>query len=172
MILNPDEFEFRTATKTKPIKAKPIDDIVIDKSVFSQFLLTTLEGNQPLKDGSMLCIGEANDAWQQPPEKLLAKYDIAPIEDGWLICTPKPDNEIWAAQVDDLPHPRMLPPGWTKATQHEFAVKAQWGKKQPDGSFLLYGKVGDYICRSKEDADDVWIVQQKLFENTYEFLEQ
>lgn len=31
-------------------------------------------------------------------------------------------------------------------------------------------KIGDYICRNREDNTDIWIVRKKIFENTYNII--
>ena len=61
------------AKKTKNIKAKPLISIMVDRSVLSKFLVDTLEGRESLGDGSIICLGESNDIWQQMPKKLLQK---------------------------------------------------------------------------------------------------
>jgi len=80
---------WKIASKTRPIKAKPLVSLIVDKSVTSKFLVDTLEGHEPLGDGVVICIGEAGDAWQQMPKKLLQKYSVKGIDkDGWMECEP------------------------------------------------------------------------------------
>lgn len=150
--------DWKIAKKTQAIRAKPLVSIVVDKSVLNKLLVTTLEANEKLGDGAVACVGGAGDIWQQMPKKLLAKYDVTGIDpDGWMICEPKPDNSVeciqWKSQI--ITH------------SGEHYVKAQWGEE-----FRTYGPCqrfseGDYICRNREDKDDVWVVRKKLFENTY-----
>jgi hypothetical protein len=157
---------WQTATKTKPIKAKPLISIMVDRSVLSKFLLDTLEGKEPLGDGAVVCVGVSNDAWQQMPKKLLAKYTVVSIdEDGWMVCEPKPDNAVNCIQVTPGIMSRQ---GLTEPT---FSIVAQWGAQQPDGTMLQTGDVGDYVCCSRDDASDVWIVKRKIFDNTYSIKE-
>jgi hypothetical protein len=86
---------WRIASKTATLRAKPLINLLVDRSVSSKFLVDTLEGQEPLGDGSVICIGGAGDAWQQMPKKLLQKYDVTQIDtDGWMVCTPKPDNAV------------------------------------------------------------------------------
>ena len=52
----------------------------------------------------------------------------------------------------------------------EHYVKALWGE-----DFRVYGPCqrfaeGDYICRSRENHDDVWVVRQEVFEKTHTIL--
>ena len=157
-ILDPDLLEFRTAKKIKHLIAKPMQDILKDKTIVHKFLLASMEGEQVLKTNSMVCIGNEDDAWQQEPATLLKKYNVTGYtDDGWAICEPKPENENWACQI-----PEDHPP---------FSVICLWGREfMVDGQqvFLLFGKPGDYVLRSKTDPNDVWIVDQKLFRSTYE----
>jgi hypothetical protein len=147
------------ATKTMSIKAKPLITLMVDRSVMSKFLVDTLEGQEPLGDGAVICIGQHNDAWQQTPSKLLAKYDVKGIDaDGWMLCDPRPDNavecfEITEDVVGDLKTGYII---------------GQWGGTLADGtknaqSFVI----GDYVVRNPLDRFDQWIVRRKIFINTY-----
>jgi hypothetical protein len=113
----------------------------------------TLEGPEEVPAGAYLCRGEAGDIWPQSEESISARY--VPTEEievgGWRKWTPRPDAAgVMAAQV-----PRA------------FEVQTAWG--------LLSGKPGDYVVKNHEDRDsddppDLWIVDQRLFEATYERL--
>lgn len=150
--------DWRIASKTKPIKAKPLISVLVDKKVTNQFLLSTLEGKEVLGDGSLICIGDAGDAWQQMPNKLLAKYTVTTIDiDGWMVCEPRPDNavdvvEVTAGQCD---------------SDGTFYIIGQWGATIGDEKNVQEGVAGDFICRNRTDKTDVWIVHRKLFMNTY-----
>ena len=43
---------WRVASKTQPIKAKPLINLLVDRTVSSKFLVDTLEGKEPLGDES------------------------------------------------------------------------------------------------------------------------
>ena len=144
------------AKKTKPLRAKPLISILVDHTVLSKFLVDTLEGKEPLGDGAVICIGDSNDAWQQMPNKLLAKYDVTTIDaDGWMVCEPKPDNAVDAFEV------RATEDGDT-----EFYIIGQWGEESDEGP-RQYGQQGDFVCRNRTDPTDVWVVRRKIFLNTY-----
>ena len=151
-----------TATKTKPIKAKHIQLILTDNSVFAKFLLSTLEGVQVLKANAMVCIGIDNDAWQQDQKKLFAKYSVTGVDEhGWMTCEPKPDNEVAVILTDDI-------------KSNYFSLIAQWGDERIwNGKkvYLQYGEKGDYICYNPLDVQDKWIVRKKFFESTYQIKE-
>jgi len=107
---------------------------------------------------SVICLGEAGDVWQQMPKKLLGKYNVTSVDkDGWMVCDPRPDNSIECYQwTDDIN---------TKTEEH--FVKALWGEEfLTHGSCQRFAK-GDYICRNREDKNDIWVVRKKFFDNTY-----
>jgi hypothetical protein len=133
------------AKKNRPIWARQLDK---DETV------KTLEGTEQVKAGDFLCRGEAGDIWPQASKSLNEKYQKTEEVDsnGWRKYVPRPDNEgVMAAQVT-----------------HPFVVHAKWG--------VLSGKRGDYIVKSFADRDvsypeDVWIVDQTLFQATYKAIE-
>lgn len=167
---------WRVASKTQPLRAKPLITLLVDRAVASKFLLDTLEGREPLGDGSIVCIGGAGDAWQQTQKKLLAKYDVTEIDkDGWMVCTPKPDNAVNCLEISkeflltlntesfqSFPEDDMYKLG-------DFAIEGQWGTNDyPSlGKNVQWGSEGDFICQNRTDPTDVWIVRRKLFLNTY-----
>jgi hypothetical protein len=159
------------AKKTKPLKAKPIVSLLVDKSVLNKFLIDTLEGKEPIGDGAVICVGEHNDIWQQMPSKLLKKYDVIDVDpEGWMICQPKLDNSIDSIQINNSLSEYMngnidITPG--------FFIIGQWGEKYRilNKEILIQkAKIGDYICRNREDNTDIWIVRKKIFENTYNII--
>jgi hypothetical protein len=128
--------------KTRPIWARRLDS---DQTV------KTLEGTETVRAGDYLCRGEAGDVWPQKAEDLERKYLVTDEidDDGWHRYDPRPDAAgALAARV-----------------AHSFQVEAKWG--------TLSGKAGDYVLKNFADADvrypsDVWIVDQTLFDATYE----
>jgi hypothetical protein len=163
MKINTDKIsKWDIATKTKPIKAKPLINLLVDKTVATKFLVDTLEGKEPCRNGAMVCVGESGDIWQQVSKKLLQKYYVTSIDDdGWMICTPKPDNEVECREVA----PCFFTFGDENVT--DFYIIGQWGETVGDEKNVQRGVVGDFICRNKYDESDVWIVKRKLFLNTY-----
>jgi hypothetical protein len=151
--------DWSVAKKVKPIRAKALVNVLIDQSVLNKLLLTTLEGQQSLGDGSMICVGEAGDIWQQMSKKLLAKYDVTAVDkDGWMVCEPRPDNAVECCQIT----------GTINTLTGEHYLKALWGEEIPNlGKNLQAFVVGDYICRNRQEKTDVWVVRRKFFENTY-----
>lgn len=148
---------WRIASKTRPIKAKPLINLLVDRTVTSKFLVDTLEGKEPLGDGVVICVGEAGDTWQQMPAKLLKKYQVVAIDkDGWMDCNPLPDN---AVDVIEVPESQTDIGG--------FYIIGQWGETVGNEKNVQRGVAGDFICRSQTDHTDVWVVRRKLFLNTY-----
>lgn len=151
--------EWKTATKTKPIVAKHVSAGLSDSLFLEKMLVNTLEGREPITATNVICVGEAGDVWQQTPAKLFAKYFITGMRpDGWLICEPKPDNEVDCFEVPDF-----------SPTQKNFEVIGLWGETAEDGTKNVQrGVVGDFVCRSKTDRSDVWIVRRSFFNSTYQ----
>jgi len=160
--------EWKIATKTKPIKAKPLINLLVDRTVTSKFLVDTLEGKEPLGDGVVICVGEAGDTWQQMPKKLLQKYSVKGIDkDGWMECEPLPDNAVNVIEVtDDFININCMSDG-NNGWFGEFQIIGQWGETVGDIKNVQRGTKGDFICQNRTDSSDVWVVRRKLFLNTY-----
>lgn len=160
--LSADEITtWNVAKKTKPVRAKPIVNLLVDRTVLNKFLVDTLEAREPISESNVICIGESGDAWQQEPKKLLKKYQVTAIDkDGWMVCEPYPDNSVecfqWTSHIN------------THSGEHY--LKAMWGE-----NFESYGPCqrfaeGDWILRNREDHNDVWVVRKKLFDNSYNII--
>ncbi len=129
------------AKKTRPIWAKRLEAAQTVK---------TLEGEENVSAGHYLCRGEAGDIWPQTEKELTKRYSSTDEMDaeGWRKYQPNPDAAgVMAQQID-----------------HPFEVHAKWGK--------LSGKKGDFLVKNYADREannpeDVWIVDQKLFGQTY-----
>jgi hypothetical protein len=167
--LDPSKFEvWDIATKTKNLIARPLSTLVIDGSILSKFLLATLEGEQILKADSIVCVGIGNDVWQQSKKTLLKNYDISDFTtDGWMVCTPKPENKRDAVEVtEEVFNSQCV---FTSAT--EFEIVALWGKRSGN-ELIQIGKIGDFILRNQDIHNDIWIVARDMFLNTYETLKE
>ena len=148
--------KWNVAKKIKNIKAKPAISIMVDRSVLSKFLLDTLEGKEPLGYGSIICIGESNDIWQQMPKKLIQKYNVVDVDsDGWMICEPRPDNSVDCVEItnDLLPFINDVD---TWITKEAFFIKGLWGEeidvfgtKIP----IQRAEIGDFICRNRRSEE-------------------
>jgi len=151
------------ASKTRPIKAKPLINLLVDRTVTSKFLVDTLEGREPLGDGAVICVGEAGDTWQQMPKKLLQKYHVTAIDnDGWMVCEPLPDNAVDCIEVA----PEAISDDPVAKLATGFMIIGQWGETIGNEKNVQKGVAGDFICRNQTDHSDVWIVKRKLFLNT------
>ena len=152
---------WRIATKTKGLRAKPLVSLLVDRTVLNKFLVDTLEGKEPLGDGAVICIGESNDAWQQMPKKLLQKYEVKSIDaDGWMVCEPRPDNAVHCIEVT----PVMF---GAEIGDINFYIIGHWGGVVNGEKNAQLGEFGDYICQNPTDPTDVWVVRRKIFTNTY-----
>jgi hypothetical protein len=151
-----DSHPWKPATKTKGLTAKHITALLVDCTARGMFLVDTLEGREPVGRDVMVCVGESGDVWQQTPSKLLKKYTIDSINElGWLVCTPRPENSVLCFEVT-----------YDITLTESFYILGQWGEQTVDG-FRQYGHVGDFICMNPDDRSDVWVVQRKIFLNTY-----
>jgi len=164
------------AKKTKNIKAKPLISIMVDRNVLNKFLVDTLEGREPLGDGSIICLGESNDVWQQMPKKLLQKYNVIEIDkDGWMVCEPRPDNSVECVEITkELQYVTDNVDMWI-TEKEEFFIIGQWGETINLFDILINIQrcdFGDFICRNREDSTDVWIVKRKIFINTYNIISE
>jgi hypothetical protein len=162
---------WKIATKTKPIKAKPLINLLVDRTVTNKFLVDALEGHEPLGDGSVICIGIEKEAWQQMPKKLLSKYNVVGIDkDGWMDCEPRPDNAVNCIKVtQEFIKPLISDANGVPVSKWDgkFTIIGQWGATVEGEKNVQNGVEGDYICQSQTDLTDFWIVKKKIFDNTY-----
>lgn len=148
--------------------------VVTDPLVSKKLLLETLEGEERLGENAVICVGPFQDAWQQTASKMLSKYDVVDInKEGWLVCNPKPGNSVSAVQITY----EFYFDGegmWSSHNMHDmndvgdqaFHVLAQWGTKRGNDT-VQCGTVGDWVLRSLDDPNDIWIVREVIFKNTY-----
>src|ERR1035438_3026268 len=149
--------EWKIAKKTKPLRAKPLVNLLVDRTVINKFLVDTLEAREPFAEGNVICIGETGDAWQQEPKKLLKKYSATAIDkDGWMVCEPYPDNSVECSQINFLIN--------THGGCHYLEAKVG---STYQGKTVQEFVHGDWILRNREDKSDVWVVRKKLFDNSY-----
>jgi hypothetical protein len=155
-IVNTSTAPWALAKKTQPIRALHMAAIFENPTIAGLFRLNTLEGLAEIGADNFLCLGSAGDCWQQTSAALQKKYDIsAPDALGWVVATPKPENEVEFFQFEgdgDL-------------------VQGTWGQTiEGVGEKLQAIVPGDYICRQTYDHADQWVVRKALFENTYSVL--
>lgn len=166
-ILSTANVSWRIAKKTRPLRAKPMVNLMVDRSVMSKFLVDTLEAKELVSPNAMFCIGESNDAWQQTPEKLLAKYTVESIDnDGWMVCSPKPENSVQFVEVtqDFLSSVK----GLREFRKENFGyIRGQWGQQIDGEANLQQFALGDFIARNRTDTTDQWVVRRKIWLNSY-----
>lgn len=146
-----DKKGWKVATKTKGMIARKLD---------SDCVVNSIEGPLNAQAGQIVCRGlDSDDWWVQKEENVNKKYTVqGPLNSevnfngqeysDFVIYNPKPDRTVLVCQIDDT-----------------FKVVASWGN--------LEGKKGDYLIKPSEDAEnsnpqDVWLVDKKLFEATYD----
>lgn len=165
-LIDAQALSYRKAAKTKSIKVKALSTILSDPGVAEKVLLATLEGSQSLKANSFVCWGVDNDVWQQTEEALHKKYTLDSVDpDGWIHCSPKPENETNACQILDSEH-QLGPHGG-------FSILAPWGDERVlDGKqvYLQYGIANDYVMQVPSNPTDVYRIALSFFKNTYELV--
>lgn len=154
---------WRRAKKTKPIWARPVEADEV-----GQEFQTADHAVERAQDGYWLCVGVAGEPWFQKAEKIDAKYDLAGDENkqfgfddqphSYRFYEPKEGILNWAAQV------------------HAEDIEGFYIKPGYDMDHPLYSPSGGYVVKGdvpdpyQDDPNDVWLVQQPLFESTYELL--
>jgi hypothetical protein len=158
-----DHRAWRVARKTKPIWARPVAPGELGK----EFQTADHAVERATADHS-LCVGVAGEPWFQQPDKVEAKYERAGSERrqfsfddtarDYERFTPREGSRNWAAQIDD-------------AGIEGFYVQPNYPTDGP-----LYSPRGGYVVKDYVDdpydgnPDDVWLVQQGLFESTYDIV--
>ena len=130
--------------------ARKVSPVWVNDSA-SKPSVESLEGEETLLSGDVLCRGAAGDVWPQSRESLFAKYSPTSQVDaqGWKKFEPRPEqSRVMAIQI-----------------LHPFEVDTTRGK--------LSGKAGDYLLKKHDQRDiaypqDVWIVDRQVFQSTYQ----
>jgi hypothetical protein len=164
--------DWKVASKTKDITAKPVISLIVDKKVTSKFLLDTLEGKANIVPDSQICIGGAGDAWQQSAVNLLKKYDVIAIDaEGWMVCRPKPGNKVNCVEItDEIVRPNLDPSIHdNRQDDGNYYIIGKYGEPSDEG-FRQHCKTGDFILQDRDDPSDTWIVDRKMFLNTYDIV--
>jgi len=152
---------WREARKTKPMWARAVEPAEVGKEFH-----TADHAVERADADHWLCVGVAGEPWFQPKAKIEAKYrctvrerrqfsfDDAPHEYG--VFHPREGSRSWAAKIDD---PAI----------EGFYIQPSYPTDGP-----LYSPRGGYVVRDHiadpyaGSPNDVWLVQQALFESTYE----
>jgi hypothetical protein len=154
---------WRLARKTKPIWTRPVRADEVGKA------FQTADGvAEVAREGYWLCVGVAGEPWFQAPEKVRARYEGGDEETKqfafdtdrrtYTVYRPRGDVLNWVAQV-------------TGPDVEGFSVRPAYDVERP-----LYSPAGGYVVKDHvadpygERPDDVWLVQQALFESTYELV--
>lgn len=158
-----DHRAWKLARKTRPIWVRPVAAGEVGKE-----FQTADHVKETAREGAWLSVGVAGEPWFQTPDKVEAKYepdgeelkkfafDSAPV--AYRKYKPKGDVRNWVARVsgDDVAG-FFIRPGY-------------------DPKITLYSPAGGYVVKDAveapyaDDPKDVWLVQEPLFESTYEIL--
>jgi hypothetical protein len=154
---------WRKAKKTRSMWARAITAEEIGKE-----FQTADRAKLTARENAWLCVGIAEEPWFQSWEKIEAKYERGetetrpfPFDDKpheYHLFRPKPDVTNWVAQIKG-------------SNIAGFFIRPGYDPGNPlhseQGGYVVKGDVDDPY---QDKPDDVWLVQQPLFESTYEFL--
>jgi hypothetical protein len=157
-----DHNAWRLACKTSPLWARPV-------ASGEQLTIRTKENEeQTAHDGDWLCVGADGDPWLQSKETLEAKYTRGPAEPPphpfetpgreYYRFEPRPDVRNWVAHIQG--------PDLEGVT--EFTIQSARDKNKVHTS-----RLGGYaVTRGNADPrqklpDDIWVVQEEVFDKTY-----
>lgn len=154
---------WRRARKTKPIWARAVEAEEVGKR-----FQTADEAIETARAGYWLSVGVAGEPWFQTREKIEGKYERAGEEVRRFAFDSRPRTyQVWK--------PRTETRSWVACVTAPgiagFFIRPNYDRAHP-----LYSPAGGYVVRDdvpdpyRARADDVWLVQQKLFESTYELL--
>ncbi len=158
-----DHKAWRLARKTRAIWARPVRPEEVGRE-----FQTADQIKEVAKEGSWLCVGVADEPWFQSRAKIDAKYEAADevrrafaFDEGshaYRVFKPRGDVRNWVAQI--------------KAPDVAgFYVRPGYDPSRP-----LYSPSGGYVVKDEvedpyhDKPADVWLVQQSLFESTYELI--
>jgi len=142
--------------KTLEIKAK-------HRACFSS--IPASFASEDLSDDAMICLGDTGEYWQQPAFMVLLTYVIVGIDnDGWLLCRPRPEKEVQAFELTK----DMI--GMDSRGSSYVFIQCLKGESIMGIVNLQRAQIGDFICRQVQDHTDQWVVQRKIFLNTYRML--
>lgn len=150
------------ARKTRPICVRELDADEVGKE-----FETADHTAETARAGFWLCVGVAGEPWFQSPERVTAKYEPAGEEERkfafdakprkYRIYKPRGEARVWAACVRGPGIEGFyIHPGYDPSTS----------LYAPAGGYV----VRDYVADPNSPAQDVWLVQQALFESTYEVI--
>jgi hypothetical protein len=156
---------WRLARKTRTIWARPVRPEEVGKE-----FQTADHVKETARAGYWLCVGVAGEPWFQSRERIDAKYepaeevhrafafDVGP--QSYRVFKPRGDARNWVAQVQG---PDIV----------GFYVRPGYDPSRP-----FYSPSGGYVVKDEvkdpyhDKPGDVWLVQQSLFESTYELVRE
>lgn len=152
---------WRLARKTKAIWARPVEAEEAGKE-----FQTADQAKERAAPGAWLCVGSGGEPWFQSKERIDAKYraegeapqrfDFDETPRTYYRFSPCDDARNWAAQI-------------TAPDVEGFYIQPNYSTDGP-----LYAPAGGYVVKDcvedpyAGDPNDVWLVQQALFDSTYE----
>jgi len=153
----------RLGKKTKGLKALSLS-VAVFESAAKYLTIKTLEGYIPIDRSCLLCVGEADEPWQQLPHKIEKDYDMVGTEGAWDLYMPKPTKIVEFIEVTEelLRDTLNIPPA-----APTFIV-GLWGETIDGIANLQRVRQGDFIARQLDQHEDQWVVQRSIWLRTYE----
>lgn len=152
------------AKKTKPILAVQLRHLFPSAEIAALFGIKSLEAFEPISLTNLLCQGEIGEPWQQSENALLKKYNIVGFEGQWMVCEPKPENEVEYFIFREANIRKMSVPDGT------WVIQGLWGETIDGVPNLQRVSDGDAVCRQIYDNADQWVVNKDLWKATYSHL--
>lgn len=134
-----EEAEWKPYKKTANIWVISLEDAKNQDIVDKNNNVDTLEGTQKVNKSDIICKGQDGEIWNQPKSRLEEKY------------TKIKDDAEWSE--------------WKPKGEKVEAFKFEKGNFKIDS---MNGKKGDWVLRDIKDKNDVWIVDNDLFNKTYD----
>lgn len=158
-----DHRAWRLARKTMPIWARALNPQDINKE-----FQTIDHVAQVAREGFWLCAGVSGEPWFQRLEDILDKYEATAEERRQF------DFDLYAC-IYHVFHPKANVASWV-AQVNAVGVSGFFIEPIYDPAHPLFSPIGGYVVREFTDdpygsaPKDVWLVQQVVFESTYEFV--
>jgi len=154
---------WRRARKTKPLWARPVEPDELGKE-----FQTADRAVERAREGYWLCAGVVGEPWFQKQERIDSRYERSREEvkqfafdsrpRTYQVYKPKEITSMWVAQVKGA------------------GVKGLTIRPNYDLEHPLYSPAGGYVVKDnvpdpyQDHPEDVWLVQEKIFDSTYEFM--